>query len=265
MRRTTSRMGREVEQRIGLISTEPNGLTMGDAMRDEGPTPRSFSITRRTLIAALSLVGACGDPEESCNAAKVASADAWRAVQDQLGPACHLFDDPRWAQTQQDGHQGLSDAMDGRATEWDATAATITMCIEAYQPKLRSACREVGEARESATGGAVAARDAADEAGTAIDAVLSAHTEFSSCMRRNERAIRAHVQQHDEALDGLDPALRRTLENVGGSNEWERGLALIEAAGDHSTALAGSDLAARLRTARADAASSFASCQTVTP
>lgn len=195
-----------------------------------------------SIILGMITLG-CESAEERCNASRVAASDAWQAVQDGLAPHCGLFDD-QWAETHRDALRGLDGMMVGRATRWEVVAGSVAMCMEEYQPVLRSACRAVPAARTSATGGAVAARDAARSGDEAVGNLLAAHSTFANCMARivAEEATDAQVRE-----------------------ARERARPLVDAARAHSEAIGGSSIASLRDAARTASEASFTACQAVDP
>ena len=187
---------------------------------------------RLTLVVVVVVLAGCGGAEERCNAARVSANDAWQPVQDALAPQCSFFDVGGWRRAHQDGLDGMGRSFVGQASAWDSAAGRIGMCMETYEPVLRTACRDVATARTSTTAGAVAARDSSRAASDSVHALEAGQEEFVRCVA---------AVSHPEAR------------------------ALVEAARAHAAAIAASGLAALRDTATTASDASFAACKTVAP
>lgn len=175
------------------------------------------------------------NPEEECNQARVTAHDAWVVVDDGLRPQCTFFQTEFWRDNGERAHDAVGRLAMGRASNRDMEAIDVELSVESYRPALIRACRAVGRAKQSATEGAIAARDASNEA---------------------RDAVRNLSTQHAGVLATLQERAER-----GG----ETRAAAASAFEVHSHALTSAELGQLVDAADSAAQASWVACQTVAP
>lgn len=183
------------------------------------------------LVLVLSALGAlvlggCESQVAKCNHARVGAHDAWDAVRAQLGPLCSSLDrNPQWERERQDTHaslRGFSAGFGGISSGFG-----VTVAYEEYAPRLSTACRAVAAASQSATGPAVAARDASRAASAALADVFANHRKFAAAIAHEAstasrfQVLAEDARAHSTAMAALERTGLAARAQAAANANWE--------------------------------------------